>query len=245
VQPSHSDLSSEKPGKLSIPRHIAIIMDGNGRWAKARGLPRTAGHREGVNSTREIVRVCGEIGVEVLTLYTFSHENWKRPKLEISALMNLLVDTVSTEISNLMENKVQLRVIGRLKDLSLLPRRALQKAINATANNSGLILNLALSYGSRQEIVDAVNALIREGRKRITEEDFERNLYTAGLCDPELLIRTSGEMRISNFLLWQLAYTEIVVTDVLWPDFRRSQLMDALSEFSRRKRRFGGVEESL
>jgi undecaprenyl diphosphate synthase len=230
--------------KMPVPRHIAVIMDGNGRWAKARGLSRTAGHKEGVNSTREIVRVCGELGVEVLTLYTFSHENWKRPKLEISALMNILVETVSSEIASLMENNVQLRVIGRIKELSLLPRRALLQAVKKTSQNTGLILNLALSYGGRQEILDAIASILKEGKKHISEEEFEKHLYTAGLCDPDLLIRTSGEMRISNFLLWQLAYSEIVVTDVLWPDFRKPQLIEAIQEYNQRHRRFGGVEES-
>lgn len=230
--------------KMPVPRHIAVIMDGNGRWAKARGLSRTAGHKEGVNSTREIVRVCGELGVEVLTLYTFSHENWKRPKLEISALMNILVETVSSEIASLMENNVQLRVIGRIKELSLLPRRALLQAVKKTSQNTGLILNLALSYGGRQEILDAVASILKEGKKQINEAEFEKHLYTAGLCDPDLLIRTSGEMRISNFLLWQLAYSEIVVTDVLWPDFRKPQLINAIQEYNQRHRRFGGVEES-
>jgi undecaprenyl diphosphate synthase len=228
----------------AVPRHVAIIMDGNGRWAKARGLPRVAGHREGVNSAREIVRACGELGVDVLTLYTFSAENWRRPLTEIEALMRLLVQTIGAEVGNLRQNNVRLQTIGRTKDLPLPVRIALNRAIRETESCTGLILNLALSYGGRQEIVDAVRELMKSGKKRITEESFAAHLYTAGLPDPDLLIRTSGELRISNFLLWQLAYAEIVVTDVLWPDFKKPQLLAAFAEFGRRHRRFGGVENS-
>jgi undecaprenyl diphosphate synthase len=226
-----------------IPRHVAIIMDGNGRWAKSRGLPRVAGHHEGVRATHEIVEVCGELGVEVLTLYTFSKENWKRPRAEVEALMDLLVITVGREIRDLMKNNVRLRSIGRLEDLSASAQKAIRRAIEETAGNTGMILNLALSYGGRQEILDAVSALIRDGKTEITEEEFSSRLYTSGMPDPDLLIRTSGELRISNFLLWQLAYAEIVVTDVLWPDFRRSQLLAAFAEYAKRDRRFGGVKE--
>jgi undecaprenyl diphosphate synthase len=233
-----------QPRQRRVPRHIAIIMDGNGRWAQARGLRRIEGHREGVKRVHEIVEVCGQLGVEVLTLYTFSRENWRRPRSEISALMELLVSTTAREIDSLMRNKVQLRIIGRLRDLPLPARQALSGAVRHTSRNSGLILNLALSYGGRQEIVDAARALFREGSKTVTEESFAAHLYTAGLPDPDLLIRTSGEMRLSNFLLWQLAYAEIVVTDVLWPDFGKVQLLTALEEYGRRSRRFGGIEES-
>jgi undecaprenyl diphosphate synthase len=226
----------------ALPRHVAIIMDGNGRWAKARGLPRVAGHREGVNSAREIVRACGELGVEVLTLYTFSAENWRRPLHEIEALMRLLVQTIGAEVEHLKQNNVRLQTIGRTKDLALPVRVALNRAMRETESCTGLILNLALSYGGRQELVDAVRELVKSGKKRITEENLAAHLYTAGLPDPDLLIRTSGELRISNFLLWQLAYAEIVVTDVLWPDFRKSQLLAAFEEFGHRHRRFGGVE---
>ncbi|MBU1982875.1 di-trans,poly-cis-decaprenylcistransferase, partial [bacterium] len=208
------------------------------------GLRRADGHREGVKSVREIVEACGELGVEVLTLYTFSRENWKRPRSEVEALMQLLVVTVGREIENLIRNNVRLRVIGRLEDLSVRARRALSRAIQRTEKSTGLILNLALSYGGRQEIVDAAKALAREGTIDFTEEDFAAHLYTAGLCDPDLLIRTSGELRLSNFLLWQLAYTEIVVTDALWPDFRRPQLLAAIEEYGRRERRFGAVTET-
>jgi undecaprenyl diphosphate synthase len=233
---------SGRAASAALPRHVAIIMDGNGRWAKARGLPRVAGHREGVNSARAIVRACGELGVEVLTLYTFSAENWRRPLHEIEALMRLLVQTIGAEVEHLKQNNVRLQTIGRTKDLALPVRVALNRAMRETESCTGLILNLALSYGGRQELVDAVRELVKSGKKRITEENLAAHLYTAGLPDPDLLIRTSGELRISNFLLWQLAYAEIVVTDVLWPDFRKSQLLAAFEEFGHRHRRFGGVE---
>ncbi len=219
-------------------------MDGNGRWAKSRGLKRADGHREGVNSVREIVEGCGELGVEILTLYTFSRENWRRPVTEVEALMELLITTVGREVDNLVKKNVRLRVIGRVQDLSHAARLALSRAIKKTSGNTGMILNLALSYSGRQEIVDATTALIKAGKKRITEKDIEEHLYTAGLCDPDLLIRTSGELRISNFLLWQLAYTEIVVTDTLWPDFRKPQLRAAIEEYSQRDRRFGAGVDS-
>ncbi|MBU1651738.1 isoprenyl transferase [bacterium] len=228
-----------------IPQHIAIIMDGNGRWAKQRSLPRIAGHHEGINSVREIVRVCGELGVKVLTLYTFSSENWNRPRKEVSALMQLLLVTINKEVKDLNKNNVKLRVIGRMEDLPDKPRQSMLNAIQRLQNNTGLLLNLALSYGGRLEIVEAVQKIISEGRDTISEADFSNYLYTAGLPDPELLIRTSGEMRLSNFLLWQLAYTEIVVTDTYWPDFREQQLYDAIADYQRRERRFGKVSEQL
>jgi undecaprenyl diphosphate synthase len=202
-----------------------------------------AGHREGVRSAHEIVQACGELGVEVLTLYTFSRENWKRPRTEVDALMDLLVVTVGREIRDLMKNNVRLKAIGHLEDLSPGARKAILRAIDETSKNTGMILILALSYGGRQEILDAANALVREGKTEITEEDFASHLYTGGLPDPDLLIRTSGEMRISNFLIWQLAYAEIVVTEVLWPDFRRPQLTAAIEEFGKRNRRFGALAE--
>jgi undecaprenyl diphosphate synthase len=231
-------------GLLAVPRHIAIIMDGNGRWAHARGLKRADGHREGVKSVREIVEACGELQVEVLTLYAFSTENWKRPPSEVEALMHLLVDTISREVEDLRRNNVQLRVIGRWKEFKLMPRKTIEYAVDRCRGNTGLILNLALSYGGRQEIVDAANASLQTGVRELTEQSLADRLYTAGLPDPDLLIRTSGEMRISNFLLWQLAYAEIVVTDVLWPDFRKPQLMAAIEEFGRRQRRYGQVVEA-
>jgi len=229
--------------KSAIPRHVAIIMDGNGRWAKAQGLRRADGHREGVKSTREIVEAAGELGVEVLTLYTFSAENWKRPRTEIEALMRLLIATVGEQTEDLVRKNVRLRTIGRIRDLPVAVRTALAYAVRRTSGNTGMILNLALSYGARQEITDAVSALLREGRKRVSEEDLAAHLYTAGLPDPDLLIRTSGEMRLSNFLLWQMAYAEIMVTEVLWPDFRKPQFLAAIEEYGRRRRRFGDVEE--
>lgn len=228
-----------------IPSHIAIIMDGNGRWAKQRSLPRIAGHREGINSVREIVRSCGEIGVKVLTLYTFSSENWLRPKREVSALMHLLLATINREVEDLHRNNVKLMVIGKMEDLPEKPRKGILKAIERLGNSTGLILNLALSYGGRQEIIEAVRRICLLGKKDITAEEFSSYLYTAGIPDPELLIRTSGELRLSNFLLWQLAYTEIYVTDVLWPDFRTPELIKAVLAYQQRERRFGRVSEQL
>lgn len=222
-----------------IPRHIAVIMDGNGRWAKKWGLPRVAGHREGINSVRDIVGACGELGVKVLTLYTFSRENWRRPRREVTALMRLLLRTIEREVDDLVAKNVQLRAIGRLDDLPAAPRAAFQKAVEKTASNTGLILNLALSYSGRQEILDAVAAHLKKAAAPLTEEAFGHYLYTAGLPDPDLLIRTSGEFRISNFLLWQLAYTELHVTDVLWPDFRRRELYQAIADYQKRERRYG------
>jgi len=229
--------------KSAVPRHVAIIMDGNGRWAKARGLRRVDGHREGVKSTRVIVEAAGELGVDVLTLYTFSSENWKRPRTEIETLMRLLIATVGEQTEDLVRRNVRLRTLGRIRDLPVPVRSALAYAARRTSRNTGMILNLALSYGARQEITDAVNALLREGRKRVSEEDIAAHLYTAALPDPDLLIRTSGEMRLSNFLLWQMAYAEIVVTEVLWPDFRKPQFLAAIEEYGRRRRRFGDIEE--
>ncbi len=232
-----------KRGK--IPQHIAIIMDGNGRWAKQRNLPRIAGHREGINSVREIVKVCGELGIKVLTLYTFSAENWRRPRREVSALMRLLLVTINREVQELNRNNVRLMVIGRIEDLPERPRQGIINGIRNLQSNTGLILNLALSYGGRQEIMDAVHKVCRERKENISEEEFSRYLYTADIPDPDLLIRTSGELRLSNFLLWQLAYTEIYVTEVLWPDFRRAQLTEAIIAYQYRERRFGRVSEQL
>jgi undecaprenyl diphosphate synthase len=230
-----------------LPRHIAIIMDGNGRWARQKGLPRIAGHREGINSVREVVRAAGELGVEVLTLYVFSAENWRRPRREVGALMRLLRETTEREIDDLMKNQVRLAIIGRLEDVAPTARRVLQDAVARTKDNKGLLLNLAINYGGRTELIDAVQKLaqdIRAGRIRsqdIDEGAFGKYLYTGELPDPDLLIRTSGEMRVSNFLLWQIAYAEIYVTDVLWPDFRREHLYRAILDYQRRERRFGGI----
>jgi undecaprenyl diphosphate synthase len=229
----------------NLPRHIAIIMDGNGRWAKKRGLPRVAGHREGINSVREIVRICGEIGIKYLTLYTFSTENWRRPRAEVSALMTLLLRTIRKEVADLHKNNVRLSTIGSLQDLPEDARKAMEEAKQFLQNNTGLNLILALSYSGRKEILQAVQRLIEKKVKDVDEKSFQRELYTADIPDPDLLIRTSGENRISNFLLWQLAYTEIFVSPVLWPDFREEQFYDAIHDYQERERRFGQVSEQL
>lgn len=232
-----------------IPRHIAIIMDGNGRWAKERGLPRLAGHNEGINSVREITRECGRLDVEVLTLYTFSKENWSRPKSEVSALMNLLLRTIRKEIKELNKNNVRLTVIGHLEDLPEGPYKGMLEGIETTKNNTGLNLNLALSYGGRLEIIDAIrgiSAKVKSGVIKVEDIDdkvFSDHLYTRGKPDPDLLIRTSGESRISNFLLWQLAYTEIFITPVYWPSFRTRELFEAIMDYQHRERRFGLLSE--
>ena len=234
-----------------IPDHIAIIMDGNGRWARERSLPRISGHREGINSVREITRLCGEIGIKHLTLYTFSTENWQRPKAEVSALMTLLLKTINKEVKELHKNNVKFTVIG---DLAMLPRstrKGLQDGIELTQDNGGLNLCLALNYGSRQEMIDAIQSLaskVQSGEmepEEINEAIFSNALYTKGIPDPDLLIRTSGECRLSNFLLWQSAYTEIFITDTYWPEFREEQLMDAITVYQLRERRFGKVSEQV
>jgi len=235
----------------NIPKHIAIIMDGNGRWAKQRNLPRIAGHNEGINSVREIVRISSRLNIEVLTLYTFSSENWRRPRTEVSALMHLLVRTIRQEINELIKQNVQIRVLGKIEDLPPLPRKEINEAMRKTKTNTGLILNLAINYSSRYEIIRAIQMIMEEissGKYTntiITEERFSQYLYTAGLRDPDLLIRTSGECRISNFLLWQLAYTEIYFTKTLWPDFREKEFLDAIDNYQQRERRFGLVSEQL
>ncbi len=234
-----------------IPQHIAIIMDGNGRWAQERNLPRIYGHNEGINSVREVTRECGRLGVKVLTLYTFSVENWCRPRREVSALMNLLLETIRKEVDELNKNNVRLTMIGRIEDIPAKPLQGLQEGVDKTQGNTGLNLNLALSYGGRQEIVDAVRDISRKVKQgelyieQIDEALFSKHLYTADKPDPDLLIRTSGELRISNFLLWQLAYTEIYITPVYWPDFRQGELLDAIIDYQRRERRFGKISEQL
>ncbi|HIC38773.1 MAG TPA: isoprenyl transferase [Candidatus Marinimicrobia bacterium] len=235
----------------NIPSHIAIIMDGNGRWAKEKMLPRFAGHGEGINSVREITRVCGEIDVKHLTLYTFSSENWSRPKMEVSALMKLLLKTITKEVSELNKNNVRLTSIGALEEMPKEARQGILDGIEKTKNNTGLNLVLALSYGGRQEILKAVKQLCADLEKgEITTSDidptmFKNYLYTANTPDPELLIRTGGENRISNFLLWQIAYTELFVTDVYWPAFREEELLIAIQNYQERERRFGKVSEQL
>ncbi len=234
-----------------LPRHIAIIMDGNGRWAKRRGLPRVAGHHEGVKSVRAIVEAAGDLGIKVLTLYTFSKENWYRPRQEVSALMKLLVNTLRKEIDELSEKNVRLLAIGDLEDLPAPAYDELLFGIERTRHNTGLTLNLALSYSGRKEIIDAVKEIAHKVKtgliqpEEISEQVFSAHLYTRDLPDPDLLIRTSGELRVSNFLLWQLSYTEIYVTKVLWPDFRKSEFYDALINYLNRERRFGKVSEQV
>lgn len=228
-----------------IPSHIAFIMDGNGRWAKQRGLPRVAGHRAGVKTVRKMVELGPLIGVKYMTFYTFSSENWNRPKFEVSALMELLLDSINKEIDDLMKNEVSLRVIGDLDLLPKAPRQALQDAIVKTAGNQRLVMILALSYSGRREIVQAVNRIIQSGVSGVDEAQFSRFLYTAELPDPDLLIRTSGEFRLSNFLLYQMAYTEIVVTDRFWPDFSANDLYSAIASYQQRERRFGKTSEQV
>jgi undecaprenyl diphosphate synthase len=233
--------------KGNLPVHVAIIMDGNGRWARRRGMPRTAGHRAGVKTVKRIVTAAGEAGIKFLTLYTFSEENWSRPKSEISAIMQLLYETTKRELRDLLAKNVKLMTTGHIEALSPRRREALLEAIEQTRGNTGIVLNLALSYSGRTEILDACRALARlaqEGKvdpARLTEADLRAHLYTNGLPDPDLLIRTSGEMRLSNFLLWQTAYTELYVTDVLWPDFSEEDFFRAVWEYQSRERRFGGV----
>ena len=234
-----------------FPNHIAIIMDGNGRWAKARNLPRVSGHSEGINSVREIVRICGEIGISYLTLYTFSSENWARPKIEVSAIMKLLLGTIRKEINNLHQNNVRLSSIGNLQDLPSESRRGIIEGMEKTKNNTGLNLILALSYGSRQELLRAVKRIavkIESGKlesKYISEDILSQELYTSNIPDPDLLIRTGGENRISNFLLWQLAYTELFMTNMFWPDFREKALLEAIVDYQNRQRRFGQTGEQV
>lgn len=234
---------------MNIPCHIGIIMDGNGRWARQRGLLRSAGHRAGTDATREIVRVCGELGVSYLTIYVFSAENWGRPITEVSRLMDLLVEMTKKEINNLNANNVRLQAIGDLTRLPSKTRNALITGIEKTKDNSGLTLNLAISYGGRSEIVRAARLFAKEAVKKpsmidsLDEDTFSRYLFTAQIPDPELIIRTGGDIRISNFLLWQSAYSELYVTDTLWPDFNKESLIAAIEDFNNRDRRFGKVKE--
>ncbi|MEO6850171.1 MAG: isoprenyl transferase [Mucilaginibacter sp.] len=236
---------------LRLPKHIAIIMDGNGRWAKEKGKLRVFGHKNGVLSVRDVVEGAAAIGIKYVTLYTFSSENWNRPKPEVSAIMELMISTIHKEIDNFMRNNVRLNAIG---DLQMLPKKCyteLTGAIHKTSVNTGLVLTLALSYSSRREIVQAAKNIaskVSNGEiniEDITEETFENNLYTSGMPNPELLIRTSGEHRISNYLLWQIAYAELYFTSKLWPDFRRNDLYEAIIDYQKRERRFGLTSEQL
>jgi undecaprenyl diphosphate synthase len=233
--------------QANVPQHVAVIMDGNGRWAKQRGLPRVEGHRNGVESVRAIVRSAGEVGVKYLTLYAFSVENWNRPKDEVDTLMKYLARFLKNEIGELNRNNVKLDAVGQIWRLPDAVQQQLEKTKAALSKNTGLTLVLALSYGARTEIIEAVRELSAKARNgtidpaEINERVFSEHLYTRHYPDPDLLIRTSGEMRVSNFLLWQISYAEFVVTPVLWPDFRKAQLYEALEEYSRRHRRFGGL----
>lgn len=235
-----------------LPAHIAIIMDGNGRWANRRNMPRVAGHRAGIDPVRNTVESCARLGITALTLYAFSVENWKRPRHEVETLWRLLRFYLRRELPELMENNIRLVAIGRLEALPKQVRQELEAVMEATAGNNGLIVNLAINYGGRAELVDAVNALLDQARiegtldrLQVKEEDIASKLYTAKIPDPDLLIRTSGEMRISNFLLWQIAYSEIYVTETLWPDFKRSDLLQAILDYQKRDRRFGGVKTDV
>jgi undecaprenyl diphosphate synthase len=231
----------------SLPRHVAVIMDGNGRWAKQRHLPRIEGHRQGAESARTIIRAAGELGIKYLTLYAFSVENWNRPKDEVDALMKYLVHYLKTETGDLNKNNVRLEVIGQIYRLPENVQEHLKKSIATLSKNNGLTLIMALSYGGRTEIVDAVRGIATKVKKGeldpadITEQVVADHLYTRKWPDPDVLIRTSGEMRVSNFLLWQISYAELVVTPTLWPDFRKPQFYAALEEYNRRHRRFGGL----
>ena len=237
--------------RTALPSHIAIIMDGNGRWARKRGLPRVAGHRAGINAVRETVEGSAELGIRVLTLYAFSVENWKRPRAEVATLMQLLKEYLNKELENIHKNNIRFRTIGRTDELDASVKAELDKASAKTGGNTGMIFNVALNYGGRAEIIDAVNRLLRNGGRAaaenggVTEKDLAQYLYTAGQPDPDLLIRTSGELRVSNFLLWQIAYAEIWVTDTLWPDFEKQHLYQAIIAFQKRERRYGGIEPQL
>lgn len=231
-----------------LPAHIAIIMDGNGRWANRRSLPRVAGHSAGVGPVRSTVETCARMGLGVLTLYAFSVENWKRPRAEVETLWRLLRFYLKKELPELQQNNIRLQAIGRLEALPDVVRRDLEAVVEATSRNSGLLVNLAINYSGRAEILDAINGIIetarREGRLdtlRVNEELFASSLSTANSPDPDLLIRTSGEMRISNFLLWQIAYSELYVTETLWPDFNRAELLKAILDYQKRDRRYGGL----
>ncbi|MBI1788483.1 MAG: isoprenyl transferase [Acidobacteria bacterium] len=249
LKPGEADwelASALDPARL--PAHIAIIMDGNGRWAKRRSLPRVAGHKAGIGPVRATVETCARLGIQVLTLYAFSVENWKRPRAEVETLWRLLRFYLRRELPDLQKNGIRLEAIGRLDALPAQVRAELEEVIEATSRNHGLLVNLAINYGGRSELVDAINAILDAARiegtldgLKVDEEMIARRLYTGQSPDPDLLIRTSGEMRISNFLLWQIAYSELYITETLWPDFTRSDLLRAILDFQKRDRRFGGL----
>jgi undecaprenyl diphosphate synthase len=229
-----------------LPAHVAIIMDGNGRWAAQRHLPRVEGHRAGIDSVRDVVETSARLGIEVLTLYAFSVENWKRPRAEVNTLMMLLKRYIRLELGTLLKNNIRFKVIGRAEELAADVQDELEIGIRQTAGNTGMLFNIALNYGGRAEIVDAARRAIAAGiaAEDLDERRFGDLLYTAGQPDPDLLIRTSGEMRVSNFLLWQIAYSEIWVTETLWPDFRRRDLLEAVLAYQKRDRRYGGIKQS-
>jgi len=232
--------------KSKIPRHIAVIMDGNGRWADRKGLPRIMGHHAGIESVRATVRAASKIGIKFLTLYTFSTENWKRPRAEVNALMDMLEGLLHSELEELHKNNVRIKAIGRIDKLPLKVRKALDNSIEVTSQNSGLVLVLALNYGGRQEIVDAVKKIIKDSYKykkmKLDVETFQKFLYDSKIPYPDLIIRTSGELRLSNFLIWESAYSELWVTKTLWPDFRKRHLLKAIAHYQKRKRKFGGID---
>ena len=232
-----------------LPRHLAVIMDGNGRWAQRKHLPRPAGHRSGTQTARTTIETCARLNLEALTLYAFSVENWRRPKTETDFLMQLLREYLRQEMPLIQRNNIRMRFLGRSRELPAGVQHDMREAAEKTAKNTGMVLCLALNYGGRAEIVDAVNEIVARRNvddrdAPVTEEEVSRHLYTAGLPDPDLLIRSSGEMRVSNFLLWQIAYAEILVTETLWPDFNRARLLEAFVEFQKRERRYGGIGES-
>jgi len=262
---SHSTLALADPGALGsvtpeeaqllanldlarLPRHVAVIMDGNGRWAQRKHLPRAAGHRSGTQTARSTIETCARLKIEALSLYAFSVENWRRPKTETDFLMQLLREYLRQEMPLIQRNNIRMRFLGRSRELPAGVQQDMRDAEDKTAKNTGMVLCLALNYGGRAEIVDALNAIVAEraaqgNRAPVSEDEVSRHLYTAGLPDPDLLIRSSGEMRISNFLLWQIAYAEIFVTETLWPDFNRARLLEAFVEFQKRERRYGGIRE--
>jgi undecaprenyl diphosphate synthase len=242
---SHEEQLARQVNFDRLPQHIAVIMDGNGRWAAQRHLPRVEGHRAGIDSVREVVETSARLGISVLTLYAFSVENWKRPATEVSTLMGLLKRYLRLELNTLLRNNIRFRVIGREEELAPDIRRELQAAEEKTAANTGMLFNIALNYGGRAEIVEAVRRAMVAGVRpeALDEQTFAGFLYTAGQPDPDLLIRTSGEMRVSNFLLWQIAYSEIWVTDTLWPEFRKRHLLEAVLAYQKRDRRYGGIKQ--
>jgi len=248
VTPEEASLL-EKLDLGRLPRHVAVIMDGNGRWAQKRHLPRIAGHRSGTQSARTTIETCARLKIETLTLYAFSVENWRRPKTEIDFLMALLREYLRKEMPLIQKNNIRMRFLGRMDELPAGVQNDVRDAMEKTAGNKGMVLCVALNYGGRAEIVDAMNAILSErnghgtSEDKVTEEQLSQHLYTEGLSDPDLLIRTSGEMRVSNFLLWQIAYAEIFVTETLWPDFNRARLLESLLEFQKRERRYGGIRE--